>query len=102
MPRDEEAHRGKTRRACATAGERRPLGHSERRGRASRYRAEEMRRVRWRQDPPTLRACKTCLCSDGRYKISWPSDSGDETSRHSGRVGKTSDRRLRWKIRTLT
>lgn len=54
MPRDEGGSQGKVGCACATAGERRPLGHSERRGGASRYRAEEMRRVRWRQDPPTL------------------------------------------------
>lgn len=82
------AHIGKMRHACTTAGERRPLGHSERRGRTSRYRAEEMRHVRWRQDSPTLRACKTCLCSNGRYEISWPSDGGDETSRFSGRAEK--------------
>ena len=76
------------RHACTTAGERSPLGHSERRGRPSRYRAEKMRHVRWRQDPPTLRACKTCLCSNGRYEISGPSDGGDETSRLSGRAEK--------------
>ena len=38
--------------------------------------------------PLKLRACKTCLCSNGRYEISWPSDGGDETSRLSGRAEK--------------
>ena len=61
----------------------------KRRGLQIQSRRDEARQVETR--PPDTRACKTCLCSNGRYGISWPSDSGDETSRHSGRAGKTSD-----------